>query len=93
MKQLRSIFLLAVLLCCSLPGFSQEAEKEEGGVNLKEILFGHIQDSYQWHVTDFGGHTLIIPLPMIFYSQQSGMHVYCSSQFAHEPDANELSVH
>jgi len=90
MKQLRSIFLLAVLLCCSLPGFSQEAEKEEGGVNLKEILFGHIQDSYQWHVTDFGGHALIIPLPMIFYSQQSGMHVYCSSQFAHEPDANEL---
>ena len=90
MKQLRSIFLLAVLLCCSLPGFSQEAEKDEGGVNLKEILFGHIQDSYQWHVTDFGGHALIIPLPMIFYSQQSGMHVYCSSQFAHEPDANEL---
>ena len=90
MKQIRSIFLLAVLLCCSLPGFSQEAEKEEGGVNLKEILFGHIQDSYQWHVTDFGGHALIIPLPMIFYSQQSGMRVYCSSQFAHEPDANEL---
>ena len=90
MKQLRSIFLVAVLLCCSLPGFSEEAEKKEGGVNLKEILFGHIQDSYQWHVTDFGGHPLIIHLPMIFYSQQSGMHVYCSSQFAHEPDANEL---
>jgi len=90
MKQLRSILLLAVLLCSSLTGFSQETEKEEGGVNLKEILFGHIQDSYQWHVTDFGGHALIIPLPMIFYSQQSGMHVYSSSQFAHEPDANEL---
>jgi F-type H+-transporting ATPase subunit a len=81
---------LAVLLCCSLPGFSQEAEKEEGGVNLKEILFGHIQDSYQWHVTDIGDHALVIPLPMIFYSQQSGFHVYCSSQFAHEPDADLL---
>ncbi len=90
MKQLRSIFLLAVLLLASVPGFSQEAEKEEGGVNLKEILFGHVQDSYQWHVTDFGGHPLIIPLPMIFYSQQSGFHVYCSSQFAHEPDENLL---
>ena len=90
MKQLRSIFLLAVLLLASVPGFSQEAEKEEGGGNLKEILFGHVQDSYQWHVTDFGGHPLIIPLPMIFYSQQSGFHVYCSSQFAHEPDENLL---
>ena len=87
MKQLRSIFLIAVLACLSLP---MQAEEKEGGVNLKEILFGHIQDSYQWHVTDFGGHALIIPLPMIFYSQQSGMHVYSSSQFAHEPDANEL---
>ena len=91
MKQLRSIFLLAVLLYASVPGFSQEAEKEEGGVHLKEILFGHVQDSYQWHITDIGGKPLIIPLPMIFYSQQSGFHVYCSSQFAHEPDADLLS--
>ena len=90
MKQLRSIFLLAVLLCSSLSVYSQETEKEEGGVNLKEILFGHVQDSYQWHVTDIGGKALIIPLPIIFYSQQSGFHIYCSSQFAHEPDANQL---
>ncbi|MBQ8487496.1 MAG: F0F1 ATP synthase subunit A [Prevotella sp.] len=90
MKQLSSIFLLAVMLCLSLPSFSQEAEKEEGGVHLKEILFGHVQDSYQWHITDIGGKPLIIPLPMIFYSQQSGFHVYCSSQFAHEPDTNLL---
>lgn len=78
------------MLCCSLPAFSNEAEKEEGGVNLKEILFGHVQDSYQWHITDIGGHPLIIPLPMIFYSQNSGFHVYCSSRFAHEPDADLL---
>ncbi|MCH5302592.1 MAG: F0F1 ATP synthase subunit A [Prevotella sp.] len=90
MKRLRPIFLFALMLCCSLPVFSQETEKEEGGVNLKEILFGHVQDSYQWHVTDIGGHPVIIPLPMIFYSQNSGLHVYCSSQFEHEPDAELL---
>ncbi|MBR1687516.1 MAG: F0F1 ATP synthase subunit A [Prevotella sp.] len=92
MKHLRSIFLFAVMLCLALPvaAAGQEAEKEEGGVNLKEILFGHVQDSYQWHVTDIGGHPLIIHLPMIFYSQNSGFHVLCSSQFAHEPDANQL---
>ena len=39
MKQLRSIFLVAVLLCCSLPGFSEEAEKKEGGVN--GVLYGY----------------------------------------------------
>ena len=67
-----------------------EQKESEGGVNLKEILFGHIQDSYQWHVTDIGGHPLIIPLPMIFYSSHSGFHVYCSSQFEHEPNAELL---
>ena len=90
MKQYRSIFLLAMMLCLVLPGFSQETEKKEEGVNLKEILFGHIQDSYQWHITDIGDHALVMPLPMIFYSSQSGFHVYCSSQFAHEPDENLL---
>ena len=87
MKQLRSIFLIAVLLCLSLP---IQAEEKEGGVNLKEILFGHVQDSYMWHITDIGGKPLIIHLPMIFYSQHSGFHVLCSSQFEHEPDAQML---
>ena len=59
-------------------------------MNLKEILFGHVQDSYMWHVTDFGGHPLIIHLPMIFYSEHSGFHVLCSSQFEHEPNAELL---
>ena len=90
MKLFRSIFLLVVLMSYPLFGFSQEVEKEEGGVNLKEILFGHVQDSYQWHITDIGGEPLILNLPMIFYSPHSGFHIYCSSQFAHEPDANLL---
>ena len=45
MRKLRSIFLIAALLCLSVP---MQAEEKEGGVNLKEILFGHVQDSYMW---------------------------------------------
>ena len=91
MKQLRSIFLTLLILSVALPMSAHEqAETEKGGVHLKEILFGHVQDSYQWHVTDFGEHPLIIHLPMIFYSEHSGFHVLCSSQFEHEPDADQL---
>jgi len=82
--------LIAAMLLCLSPALAQETEKKEGGVNLKEILFSHVQDAYQWHVTDIAGYPVVIYLPMIFYSQQSGFHVYCSSQFAHEPDANQL---
>lgn len=91
MKYLRSIILSLTLLLVSTAAFAAEGEKaKEGGINLKEILFGHVQDSYQWHITDINGHAVVLPLPMIFYSQQSGFHVYCSSQFEHEPDAELL---
>ena len=90
MKHLRSILLFLIVCCCSITLPAQEAETKEDGIQLKEILFGHVQDSYQWHVTDIGGHAVIIHLPMIFYSQASGLHVYCSSQFEHEPDAQQL---
>ena len=91
MKYLRSIILSLTLLLVSTAAFAAEGEKaKEGGINLKEILFGHVQDSYQWHITDINDHAVVLPLPMIFYSQQSGFHVYCSSQFEHEPDAELL---
>lgn len=98
MKYLRISLLFTLTLIFALPAFSAneneaavaEQTEEKEGINLKEILFGHVQDSYQWHITDIGDHALIIPLPMIFYSQHSGFHVLCSSQFAHEPDANHL---
>jgi len=90
MRKTKRILLYVAMFLMALPAFAGETGKEEGGVDLKEILFSHVQDAYQWHVTDIGGHPLIIHLPMIFYSSESGCHVYCSSQFAHEPDADGL---
>ena len=80
-----------MLVAVSLPTFSaEETEKGGSGVSLKEILFGHVQDAYQWHITDISGKAVVIPLPMIFYSSNSGFYVMCSSQFEHEPDGNLL---
>ena len=90
MKYLKSILLFLAVMIAAAPAFAQESGEEKEGISLKEILFGHVQDSYQWHITDIGGEPVVIPLPMIFYSQNSGFHVMCSSSFAHEPDANLL---
>ncbi len=65
-------------------------EKSSSNFSLKEVLFGHVQDSYQWHVTDINDKPIIIHLPIIIYSKISGLHLYCSSDFAHEPDENLL---
>ena len=90
MKYLKYILLMCAVMLLVAPVSAKETEGEGGGLSLKEILFGHVQDSYQWHVTDFNDKPVIIHLPMIFYSTNSGFHVMCSSQFEHEPDASLL---
>lgn len=84
------LFLLALCLSMTPALAADEEGGKEEGFSLKEVLFGHVQDSYQWHITDVGGKPVVISLPMMFYSTNSGFHFYCSSQFAHEPDEQLL---
>jgi len=51
--------------------------------NTGELIFGHIKDSYEWHITSIGHTEIGIPLPVILYSQNSGFHVFMSSKFHH----------
>ena len=53
---------------------------EENQVDVKEVVFGHILDSYEWHITKIGHKELIIPLPIIVRSKTSGWHVFLSSK-------------
>lgn len=62
------------------------ATKNEASPGIKEVVMDHIKDSYGWHVTDIGDKSIIIPLPIIVYSN-TGLHVFSSSEFAHDADA------
>ena len=55
-------------------------EKTGSTVDVKGIIFGHIGDSYEWHVTDIGDTSISIPLPIIVYSHQTGWHAFLSSR-------------
>ena len=56
------------------------AEQKENTVDVKEIVFGHIGDSYEWHITTWGETAVIVPLPVIVYSGSTGWHVFMSSR-------------
>ena len=84
-----SIFSLLI----SLTSFAKEggdepqAEKKKG-VDVKELIFGHILDGHDFHffdITDKHGHKhpVGIPLPVILYSPQRGLDVFMSSKFHH----------
>ena len=89
---MRNIFLPVLLMLLSAPAFAAAADTaavnstekaEEEQVDVQGIIFGHINDSYEWHITDIGDKPVAIPLPVIIHSKTSGWHCFMSSKIAH----------
>ena len=81
MKQLKKYLFMLLLALSAMPGF---AEKKD--IDMKEILWGHIKDSYEWHVTNIGETPIVLHLRVIVHSS-TGWHVFSSSEFSEELDA------
>lgn len=88
MRSFRLICTL-VLLTCFLPLYADHAEADTGEVDIEEMLFGHIGDSYGWHLTQWNGRHISIPLPCIIRSS-TGWHVFMSSRIEHGGRYNGL---
>ena len=77
MKRLLLISAILLLACASASASGKESG--EGGFDMQEYLFGHVLDSYQWHVTSWKGHELSIPLPIIVFGQD-GPRIFLSDK-------------
>ena len=80
--RLMKYILAAVLMAATLLCRAEEAAPQEGTVDVSHMLFGHIGDSYGWHITDWNGKHVTIPLPCIVHST-TGWHFFMSSQIEH----------
>ncbi len=55
-----------------------------------KFVIEHVSDSYHWHIVSFGNTHISIPLPVILYSKNPGLHegksfhVFMSSKFHHD---------
>lgn len=81
MKKIAHIMLLLLALMLPLQTFASE---EEGGVDVKEIVLGHMADAYEWHITTIGGKSIAIPLLVMVKSEQTGEWLVCSSSVLEE---------
>ncbi len=90
MKYIKQFFFMMLLLFTVSPVLARDMDKK-ANVDVKEILWGHIKDSYDWHITDLGNEQqkrpVVIHLPIIVKTT-TGWHVFCSSAFSEERDAN-----
>ena len=57
------------------------AAQEDGSFDVSGLIFGHISDAYEWHITTINEHEIIIPLPCILIDK--GLHVFSSSRLEH----------
>ena len=80
-------YLLTALLCLAgawLPlQASSNAVAKNKSIDIKEIIFDHIGDAYEWHVATIGDKHISIPLPVIVYSQEKGLNAFLSSHLHH----------
>ena len=73
------IIAVVMMMGLSVP---LSASGQEDKVDVAHMLFGHIGDSYGWHITEWNGKHVTIPLPCIVRSS-SGWHVFMSSKIEH----------
>ncbi len=62
-----------------------EAEGEASvsqDIDIAEIIFEHIGDEYEWHITEWKGKPVAIALPVIVKSS-TGWHVFSSERLQH----------
>ena len=74
MKGWKCIAALLLALCCALPLHAEEPQGEEEAFDMTAMIFDHIGDAYEWHITTINGKDIIIPLPCIVI--EHGVHVF-----------------
>ncbi len=87
MKYARQIMCLLLIMWLAVPSMAQTKAADGSELDIKGVVLGHIKDSHDWHVTDIGGHPVVINLPVIVNSS-TGWHVFSTAEFSHEADEN-----
>ena len=86
MKLFRYIVAVVLAVTVWMPLRAEEAAADSTaggpGFNVQEVIFGHMSDAYEWHITDIGDKSVAIPLPVIVKSS-TGWHVFSSKRIEH----------
>ena len=82
----RYIIVIVVLLCSFGSIFANENEADNKSFDLKEMIFSHVLDAYDWHLFTVGDKHVSIPLPVIVRSSERGWFVFSSAHLHHGED-------
>lgn len=94
---IRNLILGVFVVLLSISAFANSntsAEKKEdqtkGEFNVTEMIMHHIKDAHDFHILDWKGHAISIPLPVILWTD-NGLVMFLSSEFHHD-DSGKIIV-
>ena len=77
-------FYIFCFLFFSFSYSNNETEKKESEkFDVNEMIMHHIMDSHDFHVLDWNGHAVSVPLPVILWTD-NGLVLFMSSEFHHD---------
>ena len=90
-KVLPAILVLAMLFPITVSAAGKDSA-DAPDVDVKKIIFEHVKDAYEWHITTIGDKHVSIYLPIIVYSERTGWDSFSSSVFHHHDEYNGFSI-
>lgn len=90
-KVLPAILVLAMLFPITVSAAGKDGA-DAPDVDVKKIIFEHVKDAYEWHITTIGDKHVSIYLPIIVYSERTGWNSFSSGVFHHHDEYNGFSI-
>ena len=84
----RGLWIFLLIGCCCLV----TAKAENAPVDVQEIVFSHIQDAYSWHITEWDGKEIFVPLPVLVRSEERGWDLFLSHHLHHGQTHHNYSL-
>ncbi len=81
MNKVRYILLLLLFLLSVTGSQAFAASGGQEPFDAPKVIFEHLKDAYEWHITTIGDKHISIPLPVIVYSERAGWQLFSSSVF------------
>jgi len=76
-----TVLLLSFFVTVSFAEGSESSTETHEKFNAGKTIIGHITDGHSWHIMEFHGEPIALPLPVILYSPDKGLSVFMSNKF------------
>lgn len=66
-----------------------EDHGDEKEFNATEVIMHHIADAHGFHIIDYNGHPISMPLPVLLWTD-NGLVIFSSSEFHHDAEGHRV---